>query len=914
MAHQRDVLLFSCRRPPSARELRRWASMLRELCSRGFNVRESLKMAFEHVYVQPEDDDEGRAYAEGLYLDIFGEGTTLPSDEDVGWFRPAGWPSPMTAGTFAAESDVSQVSRDSSIALYWGGRLVSVPKGGMTAALLSDVKWLTSHGVGVSVSVPGAVLGHMLLGLLKSGGKDHSSFDDETARLWAGSCLRAALCVYMERGIGSPGNYLRWASAYLGQCSIAESPASAVLVDAVEVLRCYFTHPLLARGSSTAGSPAQLILLRESIAASVVLRRVSLNVSEHGTQAASETLLQLSGWRYENPRSRSKVPSPHPAVDWLWPLLSAVQECEEWLMNPEQIVMSNVWVSGLAEKLEKLQQERWALLYTVQLDLTTSSTATFNVSAEVIFYRWMRLRSTIAAFIEEFGLNGPEATGKLKQMATQMDATVGLENGLPAAPRLWKAGGKPLLPVTSEHLKASNKLLELCGCFRAVPKAGCGPLQPIIATAVARAQPARQDVMEDETAEHENAQTAPHVHEQIENAIIAMLVSDIDLRRIVMEGTCLFEAGAHVKGSGSAAGASSVDAVYAGVIETFEETARAFSTAAAVVADPAKNSGSSCQPTAAGREVETTKLPLALPAHTLSYPAAQEMQMELAVWADLSCSKSQLHVLAGHDGAVLGLLCFQDSRSSIAGALRLPYPRLARIVQDVISSGCRDVYEGVPYNQLCWLIDASAPGVHEVSLASPEWHLEMLRSLAHEAWYRWHRGLWWWGADSFPSKSTLSNNLRQARHNGPIRLHLSTLTMHAAPLTSGSGVEIKNRMLRMMQLQTAARQLRSAYATKIGGDPAVAVAEWRAAVLVSASVFASHAPDMHQEDQAGLLAAIEQMGDMTPDSVNPELLGLLDRAIERCEHTKLRELGSAVLLPAIQALFAEDAPCTSTKG
>lgn len=74
--------LHLCRRPPSVRELKRWASLIVALGLRGWKLQAALSTAFDHVYVRGEIVEEARLVAAATFKAHF-EGTAMKAIIEV---------------------------------------------------------------------------------------------------------------------------------------------------------------------------------------------------------------------------------------------------------------------------------------------------------------------------------------------------------------------------------------------------------------------------------------------------------------------------------------------------------------------------------------------------------------------------------------------------------------------------------------------------------------------------------------------------------------------------------------------------------------------------------------------------------------------------------------------------------------
>jgi hypothetical protein len=333
---------FLCRRPPALRELIRWAAMFQNLSSRGMGAEGAFQKAFVAIYVQPCDDPHLRDAAQHSFSAV-----AVPQGEEL-WFQPAVWPLPLTASAFAADSEVCNALRDLSPLLQWAGRL-----GSSQATSPASLGGVPDAALVLTALVPGQTLGRFLLGA--TGDVDEAMVKGILEKARMAASLDAAALVYMERGARGELQQL-WASKLLTQCAevisalsggaihvIYGGDAGSQLAGAVQSLGAYFSNPLAAQDPS---SPA-LPYLRRAISVAVALQRTSAQASS-GMTEARRTLLQLSCWRFDNPGSRSKLPAPSPAIDWLWPFFTAAQACEEAVLGQASTL---AWGPAIADKV-----------------------------------------------------------------------------------------------------------------------------------------------------------------------------------------------------------------------------------------------------------------------------------------------------------------------------------------------------------------------------------------------------------------------------------------------------------------------------------------------------------------------------------------------------------------------------------
>lgn len=288
---------LACRRPPSLRELKRWARLLVELCARGWDAPAALAASFVHVYVRPEHDGEARARAHAAFHAHCQTHSMWAVAQP--WMQPATWPIHLTAAQFAASSGLAATSRDAQPLLFWAGQLASA------ALELQDGTALASR-VPAALSAAGLAATAMLSGRLLSSGllcaPDSSLAEGilEVDAAYHPSMLLAATKVYAERGALECGGsmYGPWAAALLRECAeLAQGLGADGEVGAMCQLATRLLHALLPRLAATSNVALRFgdehaAALHSAAAAAAVL---------DGCAAATDvpaTLLQLSCVRF----------------------------------------------------------------------------------------------------------------------------------------------------------------------------------------------------------------------------------------------------------------------------------------------------------------------------------------------------------------------------------------------------------------------------------------------------------------------------------------------------------------------------------------------------------------------------------------------------------------------------------------
>ena len=109
-----------CRRGPSGRELRQWASLARTLCQRGRPVSDALAAAWRHTYVAAEASAEGRAAAAGAFARHCGNASAdslgdAPHPLGLGLLAPAAWPLADAVAEIAHDSQTAVLAAEAAV-------------------------------------------------------------------------------------------------------------------------------------------------------------------------------------------------------------------------------------------------------------------------------------------------------------------------------------------------------------------------------------------------------------------------------------------------------------------------------------------------------------------------------------------------------------------------------------------------------------------------------------------------------------------------------------------------------------------------------------------------------------------------------------------------------------------------------
>ena len=109
-----------CRRGPTGRELRQWASLARTLCQRGHPVTDALAAAWHHTYVAVESSTEGRAAAAAAFARHCARASAnrpadAPHPLSLSLSAPAAWPLAGSVAELAADSRTAVMAAEAAV-------------------------------------------------------------------------------------------------------------------------------------------------------------------------------------------------------------------------------------------------------------------------------------------------------------------------------------------------------------------------------------------------------------------------------------------------------------------------------------------------------------------------------------------------------------------------------------------------------------------------------------------------------------------------------------------------------------------------------------------------------------------------------------------------------------------------------
>lgn len=451
--------------------------------------------------------------------------------------------------------------------------------------------------------------------------------------------------------------------------------------------------------------------------------------------------------------------------------------------------------------------------------------------------------------------------------------------------------------------------------------------------------------------EHALALTAEK-RAQLAAATAAQVAADSALRSSLLEGLSLFVSGALLaqqRGQAAPAGSESelaqlLPLLRGKVQQRAEEAAAAaaalLQTRVAVPAGDGEDADMADGPPDGGQEQQGVlvpvaqlawgdeaaegQLPTSLPAELLQYPSCRDLQLQLLALQDAALGATQLGLLAG--GGLLQLL----AQHMPAQQQRVTEQLRQLVVAMAGSGGSAGVADAAAYQLLLWLLEAQQAGGAASDAGGSEWQLLLQRSLVHEAWFRFHAGLWSGAAAALPPvhAGAVAAAVQQqwaAAAAGPTRLHIAAGTVLASAVAAAPATLISDRSARLLQLKLAARQLQAAAAAGSGSSSSSAAssqaaAEWQVAGSLAAATISALLPSVPDPEQRRQLqTALAWLAGDRFSGGNPagqaeqdaQLLQLMSTVLPSSTHPVLQSLLQPVLMPALQGLLQGSAAAGS---
>eukprot|EP00884_Botryococcus_braunii_P010665 jgi/Botrbrau1/195/Bobra.0022s0175.1 len=738
--------------PPGLRSLRWWARTAACLVDRGWAVRSALRLGWEQAYVQDAASKDGADLLWDLFQQHFPDDSlpalapSPPYDAHPSLVRPCAWP---------LASSLEAVIHDShAAALRLNAALLEACLSQAAAAQVANLGNASASASRQLLRPPSWLPGEVLEAVFSANARppNTGALTGDAAAVMLGNsgpgrphAVATADYVGREMRDGGPGDTLQYIEGYLrlawaAGALLGDRGASKQCGAGPAVALVQRMHRLLQDGREglealdaavTAEQIQGLIALNlgEGEAAQVAWEAVkggmllASAVTEDAGQASlhssSMGLLQLSAWRFRRPQLRAGTQPPHPAVDSLYPALSAVAALENAVV-PLLSARHQPLPQSLLSRVRELQDwrgEMWHLVHgSVRPHALASAT---QAHPELCALAWSRvLRAAeriIAALPASHGLE--EGVERVRHAGRQLADALGLPPEPPPKPLLWHAAGHPK-PASSPALQAlASQLARLTSRFSWDGGYGTAGL-PKIQTAE------DADADADGTAEAEAAESA-------------CVAADSGLRLSVLEGVCLFwlalsgDCGGtpgpdhSLVPSGSAlddSAAEIVNLLAAKVDECQEQVRRA----RGAVSSGAPGGPGLPDPQVTIDQVSNDgTLPLTLPWPLLLDPQARPIQATLLPFQVLrQIRKEAVQLQSLMDVLLKDCLPAPGTASA-----------LSKLGREGAAACVGNVADLAPYQLLAWLLEASP------SPLEPEQEKKMAE-LVHGTWYTWHRRLW----------------------------------------------------------------------------------------------------------------------------------------------------------------------------
>lgn len=119
------------RRGPGAQELKQWASLARLLCEQGWPPTGALSTAWRQTYINREPSPDARASSAAALqqhcASITASDVTTPPDAlALSLYRPASWPTALSAGHIASESHLAALESDAELLTHLLAQIAAI--------------------------------------------------------------------------------------------------------------------------------------------------------------------------------------------------------------------------------------------------------------------------------------------------------------------------------------------------------------------------------------------------------------------------------------------------------------------------------------------------------------------------------------------------------------------------------------------------------------------------------------------------------------------------------------------------------------------------------------------------------------------------------------------------------------------
>lgn len=885
-------------RPPSLRELQRWGDLLVALRQQGWTLRQALVTAFEEVYLQPERSQDAKEmsrqslehHCSSLLLSLSPTPSSSRFPLSGTLYRPASWPIPLSVSSFATDPVLSQALRDSDLVLYHIARLLHLDDYNTTIsadAVLGG--FATAMVMGLDDSTPHhqeeELVGMKMQALVATSiFAEHTAYSDDELRGEFLSKLLSHVHATFEAA----------AAATTGGGS---SPALQTLRECIG-LHGRSNSLFIVGGDKTVRLDKAKAV--QNAAQAHAIMAVAYDETDASIDHNVPTLLQVSIARQER---KGLVSSPHTCIDWLWPLLSAIQAAEVKLLSRQGEE------EGVIHSLVAVQEWRWAILLLCHISSHKSVDVAQNLVSkyERLVFSWSKLREAIRNLVIIIVLNSNwrEERDLLTQAASQLDAAFGFGSGPPIAPLLWQRGSRPLVAKTLELFCTQSQLLALCDAFSAVvdgegfkiDQRGHPALLSVAGILIPSLKHAADGGMldNDEDDSHVDICLSPRQKQVVAEAIAASLASDLRLKAALLEGACLVGASLSLEVSNQHINNNkNIAALYQLITKELKHTAlQVAEQAIEFVQDlPAAAEDEGMDGVSGGGSPLLEVLPTKVPHADLTWGDTVPMSSDYNSWMNgvlpktlpvelmmfASCRDMNLGLVGLQDTGMSSRIFFQLASSSCTGLLQADCSAAAdwkssskvqeggeqkiigkhteslrRLASECIVSGCRSAAEASVYLQLAWLLEAGVQFPLSLELNSKD-NIQICLALIHEGWFRWLQSCQTGNRPSdclsLTLTSFISNPQRWQRFAGPMRHHLATRSVFALSIAGSSDVPIADRSAKVLQLKLAARELRMSGQTTSGSSLLLARLEWTSTIYLFASTLEPYLPTISNVDIA----------------------------------------------------------------
>ncbi|GFR41363.1 hypothetical protein Agub_g2046, partial [Astrephomene gubernaculifera] len=406
-----------------------------------------------------------------------------------------------------------------------------------------------------------------------------------------------ALAAALLRGVVAHPLSEQLSQATCATAAAAGMPGELQQLQPLDVRYSHLLQPYLPGVQATEWAAVEARAARLRCAVAALGARLLMQHVTAGADAAVATgmasPMQVSYWRFLRPEERAATDAEHPVVDCCYPLLAALAELEEQLLQPS-LLPDTAWQDAELEPLlAAVQQWRGALWRTshgllhlplsVQPQQQEGGVAAAGAAAVAcvvqqvhqldvpqLTWTWMRADKALTALLSHAvvaeALSSDAASGgvaaRLEYLRAQTRDALGLSSR-PAKPLAWRLCGKPVLPSTLSLLGAmvEGRALASASAAAAVDPQGrpmglqaAGvDLDALILAAAAEAA-ASAGSTEDASAmvgavsgragsvEELLGEEAPAVRQHVAEAVALVLCVDPALRRAVGQGVAMLGA------------------------------------------------------------------------------------------------------------------------------------------------------------------------------------------------------------------------------------------------------------------------------------------------------------------------------------------------------------------------------------